>query len=203
MSNSLIILLIILGFVALIAFYYAIKKYWDFKKAKKGKKDVKEKQSKVAKKEIKRKKRIEQRRNREDEKNFEGASMDIEGKFLYSKEMKILSLINHILPKGYVAFPKVLIGLILTPVGNRNLYDSVKNNYLDLVIFEESTMQPKIAIDLFDGSLGDEQLNFEHPNVIKALKLAELPILEIKVKITYTEEEIKTPIFKLLGIKED
>ncbi len=103
------------------------------------------------------------------------------------------------MPKGYIVFPKVGLDLILAPVGNKSLYESIQGKYVDLVIFEEDTMKPRIAVDLYDGSIGDEQLDIENPDIIKALQVAELPMISFKVKPEYTEEEIKDPIFKILN----
>lgn len=107
------------------------------------------------------------------------------------------------MPRGYIAFPKIGTDLILVPVGNKALFDSVRDKYIDLVIFEEATMKPKAAIDLFDGSIGDEQLDIESPEVVNALKIAELPLISFRVKTEYTNEEIKIPIFKALKINEE
>lgn len=192
MSDSLLILVIIVGVLILLLIYYLFKKHITKFFRFGGKKRKKERLTKKIQK--------KQKKNKEEEKK---GFIDIGEKFLFRKEIKVLSLINRILPKEYIAFPKVGIDLILTPIGNHDLYDSIKDKYIDLVIFEEATMKPKIAIDLFDGSIGDEQLDIESPEVLQALKLAELPILEIKVKFNYTEKEIKEPIFKILGIKDD
>ena len=104
------------------------------------------------------------------------------------------------LPKGYVAFPKVGIDTILEPVGRKDLFNKIADKYLDIVIFDEYTMKPKVAIDIFDGSIGDEQLDVNSPDVIKALQIAELPLISIKVKTDYTQDEIKNPIYEALGL---
>lgn len=195
MSNTLIIIIIISVLMILIAFY-GIKKYKNSKKNK----PKKEKKVKVK---VKKDKKV--KKNKKPEKSFNdiGSYVDINTKYLFRKELKLLILINKILPKGFIVFPKVGVDLILTPVGNKSLYESIHGEYLDLVIFEEDTMKPRIAIDLYDGSIGDEQLDIHHPNVLKALDSAELPIISFKVKTEYTEEEIKEPIFKILNKNDE
>lgn len=190
MSDSLLILLIILGVLFLLVIYYLIAKI------KKSGKNKTQKPKRIKKEKIKKIKKVESKEDR-----IEG-SVDIGDKFLFRKEIKVLALINRVLPKGYVAFPKVGVGLILSPVGNRSLFEAVRDKYIDLVIFEEGSMKPKVAIDLFDGTIGDEQLDIESPEVLRALELAELPVLGIKVKTSYSEEEIRNPIFEILGIKD-
>ena len=100
-------------------------------------------------------------------------------------------------------FPKVGVDTILEPVGSHVLYDSIRDRYVDLVIFDLETMKPRLVIDIFDGSIGDEQLETEAPEVIEALKSAELPIVPIKVKTSYTPEELKEPIMAILEPKPD
>ena len=63
-------------------------------------------------------------------------------------------LISKVLPKGYVAFPKIGLDTILQPVGSADLYNLVASKYVDIVIFDEITMKPRVAIDIFDGSKG-------------------------------------------------
>ena len=61
-------------------------------------------------------------------------------------------------------------------------------------------MKPKAVVDIFDGSIGDEQLDTFSPVVVDALKSAELPIISIKVKTDYDPSEIEKQIFEALGL---
>lgn len=129
-----------------------------------------------------------------------GSYCDTIDKFLYRKEIKVYVLINKVLPKGYIAFPKISLKSILEPVGNHSLYDAVKSKVVDIVIFDRETMKPKAVVDIFDGSIGDEQLDTFSPIVVDALKSAELPIISIKVKTDYDPNEIEKQIFEALGL---
>lgn len=131
---------------------------------------------------------------------IKGSYVDLVNKFLFRKEFKVLVLVTRILPKGYVAFPKIGLDTILEPVGRKDLFERIKNCYLDIVIFDEVTMKPKAAIDIFDGSIGDEQVEIATPDVTFALKTVELPLISLKVKTDYSENEIKDPIYKALNI---
>lgn len=133
----------------------------------------------------------------------QGSYVNLVDKFLFRKEVKLLVLISKILPKGYVIFPKISLGSILEPVGRKNLFISVQNKILDFIIFEEVSMKPVLAIDVYDGSIGDEQINEADEIAVKALESANLPLVSFKVKTDYTEEEIKTPIYAALGINEN
>ena len=132
----------------------------------------------------------------------QGSYVNLVDKFLFRKEVKLLVLISKILPKGYVIFPKISLGSILEPVGRKNLFISVQNKILDFIIFEEVSMKPVLAIDVYDGSIGDEQINEADGIVVEALNSANLPLVSFKVKTDYTEDEIKTPIYDSLGLNK-
>ena len=163
-----------------------------FKKVKKMPKRIK-KEKKVK---IKKQEKVKN----QDANKMQGSFVSLVDKFLFRKEVKLLVLISKILPKGYVIFPKISLSSILEPIGKKDLFSMVENRILDFVIFEEVTMKPVVAVDVFDGSIGDEQLNENDENVVKALKIANLPIVSFKVKTDYTEDEIKTPIINALGV---
>lgn len=191
MSNTLLIVTIITGLFILIFGYYLFRKLKNIKRNSKPKK----KKEKVIKKEKKTKENKELI-------DFKGSYVDLSKKFLFRKELKFLAFVNRILPPQYIIFPKIGLDLILEPVGNRDLYNSVANKYIDMVIFEEATMKPVVAVDLYDGTIGNEQLDVEGTDIIKAFEIAGLPLLTFKIKTDYTEAEIKTPIFKALGLMQ-
>lgn len=140
------------------------------------------------------------RKNENGKLDTKGSYCDTIDKFLYRKEIKVYVLINKVLPKGYIAFPKISLKSILEPVGSHALYDAVKSKVVDIVIFDRETMKPKAVVDIFDGSIGDEQLDTFSPVVVDALKSAELPIISIKVKTDYDPSEIEKQIFEALGL---
>ena len=181
--------------IILIIFSYSLLK-WNKKRAEK----LKEK----GLKKIKLKKPKEKSLRKKDGKlEIKGSYCDVVDKFLYRKELKLFVLVSKVLPKGYIVFPKIGVDTILEPIGSHALYDSIRDRYVDLVVFELETMKPKLVIDIYDGSIGDEQLEIESPSVLEALKSAELPYISIKVKTDYTVEELKEPIMNILEPKED
>lgn len=190
MSDALLFGIIIVGIFALLLVYYAFKKFKNFKKKPKEKK-IKTQKIKISK--------------QAEELDLRGAGsyVDASKKFLFRKELKFIAHVSRILPPEYVVFPKVGLDLILEPVGNKDLYNSVANKYVDMIIFEEATMKPVLAIDTYDGTIGNEQLDLKCPNVVKALEAAELPLLEFKIKNDYTEAEIKQPVFEALGLNKE
>ncbi len=185
----------IIAFSAIILIAIIIFSAYKFAKYKKKKPKDKIQKTKKPKKVVKQK-------IKQDKLQLKGSYCDTVDKFLYRKEVKLLIVISKILPKEYVVFPKIGIDTILEPVGSHALFDAVKGKYLDFVIFEQETMKPKLVIDVFDGSIGDEQLDQESPEVFEALKSAELPVVTIKVKTDYDLEEIKNQIWSGLGIAE-
>lgn len=190
--NAIVILSVIVLIFALGGFAYAIIKHKN-KNIKKNKSINKIKIKSKSEKTLK---------NKNGKLETKGSYCDVVDKYLFRKEVKLFVLINKILPPGYIAFPKVGVDKILEPIGSHALFNSIKGEYVDLVIFEQETMKPRIVIDIYDGSIGDEQLDVETPQVIEALKSAELPIVSVKVKSDYDIEEIKTPIFKILFPEE-
>lgn len=126
---------------------------------------------------------------------------DTVDKFLYRKEVKIFILISKVLPKGYIAFPKISLGTILEPIGSPALFNSVKDKTVDFVIFDQETMKPKAVVDVYDGSIGDEQLDMLDERLVIALKSAQLPVVSFKVKTDYDIDEIKKPIYEALEIE--
>lgn len=183
------IILAILLFIVVLTFILKL-----FKKIKPKKRIKKEKQPKI--------KKVKTVIN-QNAVDTQGSYVNLVDKFLFRKEVKLLVLISKILPKGYVIFPKISLGSILEPVGRKNLFISVQNKILDFIVFEEISMKPVLAIDVYDGSIGDEQINEADEIVVEALKSANLPLVSFKVKTDYTEEEIKTPIYNALGINEN
>lgn len=133
---------------------------------------------------------------------LKSAYVDVVDKFLYRKELKLFVLISKVLPKGYIAFPKISLDTILEPVGKHDLFDLVKNYKMDIVVFDELSMKPKVAIDIYDGSIGDESVINYAPDVVKALEIAELPLVSYKVKNEYTQSEIQDELFKALGLTQ-
>lgn len=185
--------------IVLIILFFVIKFFIKHKPAKKKEdKPVKEKGLTKPKFNIWRKKQKNTKNSNAAE--IKGSYVDLVDKFLFRKELKVLVLVSRVLPKGYVAFPKIGIDTILEPVGRKDLFNKIADKNLDIVIFDEYTMKPKLAIDIFDGSIGDEQLDVNSPDVIKALQIAELPLISIKVKTDYTQDEIKNPIYEALGM---
>lgn len=174
---------------------FSAYKFVQYKK-KKGKNKVQK---------IKKEKPIKEKakRNKHGKLELKGSYCDTVDKFLYRKEVKMLIAISKVLPKEYVVFPKIGIDTVLEPIGSHALFDSVKGKYLDFVVFHQETMKPKLAIDIFDGSIGDEQLDQQSPQVHEALKSAELPVVIIRVKTDYDFEELRKQIWTGLGIEEE
>ena len=187
--------------VAFILVVFLIYAY--VKKRKNNAKDKKGKEKKVKEKKAKQKKlKNEEKKVKIENMKKKGAYCDTVDKFLFRKEIKVFILINKILPKGYICFPKIGLETILEPIGSHELFNSVKGKFVDFVIFKQETMKPVAVVDIFDGSIDDEQIDVDSPEVVEALKSAELPIVSFRVKPDYTIEEIKQPLFDALKIKE-
>ena len=171
------------------------------------KRKAKQTEEKKKQKKEKRERRVQKKEHKREEKlakldamKKKGAYCDTVEKFLYRKEIKIFILINRILPKGYIIFPKIGLDTILEPIGDHSLFDSIKGKHVDFVIFKQETMKPLAVVDIYDGTIDDEQLDANCPEIVEALKSAELPIVSFKVKSDYAESEIKNPIYNALQL---
>ena len=187
--------IIALSVVAFVLILFLILTYVRKRKAKSAGKKVKEKKSK-------KEKNVKKTKTNPEEISTKGAYCDTVEKFLFRKEIKVFVLINKILPKGYICFPKIGLKTILQPIGSHELFNAVKEKFVDFVVFKLETMKPLAVVDIYDGSIDDEQINIDCPEVVEALKSAELPIISLRVKPDYSIEEIKQPLFDALKIKE-
>ena len=183
---------------AVIVFLIGIYLLYRYLKKKNKSKSAEGKETKPKKEKVKKPK--DKKKKDKNTINLKASGVDTVDKFLYRKELKVLVLVSKVLPKGYVAFPKIGLDTILQPVGSADLYNLVASKYVDIVIFDEITMKPRVAIDIFDGSIGDEQMDIVSPEIVEAFKLAELPLVSIKVKTDYSQGELKEPIYAALGI---
>ncbi|MEG1499678.1 MAG: DUF2726 domain-containing protein [Clostridia bacterium] len=128
----------------------------------------------------------------------DSANLAITEKYMFRKELKFLAVLNKILPKEFVAFPKVGVANLVEPVGNKLDYNAISDKFVDFAIFEFSSMKPILAIDIFDNTLGDCELKEQEPNVNKALLYVGIKLLSYPIESQYDEELIKSEIFKII-----
>lgn len=122
--------------------------------------------------------------------------------YMSKTELKMLSILNHILPKDFIALPKVGLGHLLEARGQKNLYEKVSAFYVDFVIFDKKEMKPALLVDIFDNSFVDDELLEHEPSLKIIFDKLSLNFVSIYVK-NLSVENVKKAVFEKLGIKEN
>ena len=125
---------------------------------------------------------------------------------MYRKELLFWKYLNSILPRTYIALPKVALVSIINPDGDKNLYNEVFDRTLDIVIFDEQQMRPVLAIDIYDNTYNDDKIEISDPKLFAVISKLGLKLQTILLKLDFDREEVKKQIYKQLNIqleKED
>lgn len=116
-------------------------------------------------------------------------------------EMKFLEALHKALPREFIAFPYVGVDNIVNPKNDKNAYNKIMAKYIDVCIFYRRTMQPVLAIDLFNSNPIKQALKKMDKDVYDALKMINLPIIEIKLVEHYDLNILKKNIYDSLPPK--
>lgn len=126
-------------------------------------------------------------------------TVKIVDRYMQTREVSALIALNRVLPKGHIALPKVGIANLVEPQVNRNLFNSIKDAFVDFVIFEEASMKPKLVVDIYDNSFADELLEQRHPVLVQILNNLGIKILEVAVRGEIDLSALKALVDKYLG----
>lgn len=110
--------------------------------------------------------------------------------FLSSNEVKFLAVFQNSLPSEYVAFPKIVMNSLVKPDGGLVVFNEIKNDILDVVVFLKSKMQPVLVVDLIDPSKGDKALTKYNEYTEKSLKSLSLPVLNVTLDHDFDKIEL-------------
>lgn len=110
--------------------------------------------------------------------------------YLSNNEVKFLAIFQNSLPSEYVAFPKVVMNTLVKPDGGLVVYNEIKDDILDVVVFLKSKMQPVLVVDIIDPSKGDKALTKYSEYTEKSLKSLSLPILSVQLDHDYDKIEL-------------
>ena len=122
-------------------------------------------------------------------------------RFCTEREMKFLEALHKALPREFIAFPYVGVDNIVNPKNDKNAYNKIMAKYIDVCIFYRRTMQPVLAIDLFNSNPIKQALKKMDKDVYDALKMINLPIIEIKLVEHYDLNILKKNIYDSLPPK--
>lgn len=110
--------------------------------------------------------------------------------YLTNNEVKFLSVFQNSLPSEYVAFPKVVMTNLVKPDGSLVVFNEIKDDILDIVVFLKSKMQPVLVVDLIDPSRGDKSETKYNEYTVQSLKSVHLPILNLTLDHDYEKIEL-------------
>lgn len=129
--------------------------------------------------------------------------VDVELKktFMKQNEMTFLKNLYKILPAEFIAFPRVGVDNVVQPKGDKVLYNTILSQYLDVCVFLKKTMEPVLAIDLYEASPIEQQMKQLHPNVVKALATVKLPLLTYQLSEEYDLAELRTKVIDAMPTK--
>ncbi len=124
-------------------------------------------------------------------------------RYMYTREVNVLIALNKVLPKEFIALPKVGVANLVVPEGTRNLFNEIKEYFVDFVIFDEKTMKPVLVVDVYDNSFDDELLRHRHPDLIEVFEDLKLKLIEIVVRGDIDLAALKTKLFEQLGLTDN
>lgn len=110
--------------------------------------------------------------------------------FLTPNEVKFLAVFQNSIPSEYVAFPKIQMKNIVKPDGSLVVFNEVKDDILDVVVFLKTKMQPVLVVDLIDPSKGDKSETKYNEYTVASLKSVSLPVLNITLDHDYDKIEL-------------
>ena len=110
--------------------------------------------------------------------------------FLSNNEVKFLSIFQNSLPSEYVAFPKVIMSSLVKPDGSLVVFNEIKDDILDVVVFLKSKMQPVLVVDLIDPAKGDKTITKYSEYTVQSLKSVSLPVLTLTLDHDYEKVEL-------------
>ncbi len=167
---------------------------WLFKFIKNKKKTSLPKVKKIKEKKVKHKKQ---------ETTVKNVHLVVQETFMVRKELLFWKYLNSILPRRFVAVPKVALNTLVVPDGDKTIFNLVADKSLDFVVFGEQSMHPVLVIDIYDKSFNDENLEEQDPFLVEILNKLNLKVLHILVANDFDREETKKIIFKALNITEN
>lgn len=128
-------------------------------------------------------------------------NVEIRKPYMKPNEIVFLKNLDKVLPAEFVAYPKVGVDNIISPKNDKILYNTILRQYVDVCVFLRTTMEPVLAIDLYENSPVEQQLKQFHPNVVTALKTVKLPIVQFLLAEEYNLIELRTKIIDAMPSK--
>lgn len=128
-------------------------------------------------------------------------NVELKKPYMGKPEYQFLKDVYKILPPEFIAFPLVGVDNLVTPKGDKVLYNTILSQYVDVAIFLKADMSPVLAIDLFEPSPVAQQLKQLHPNVKKALATVGIPLMTYQLSEGYSVVELRAKIIDAMPSK--
>ena len=106
---------------------------------------------------------------------------------------------EHLDPEYYI-LPKVGVDNILEPQNNNlKQYNSIKQKYIDFIVFDVATQKPLFAIDLVEHPMSVRGSNpYFDKDISLALQLVKIPICTKIVDKYYIWDVLKQELYKYI-----
>ncbi len=110
---------------------------------------------------------------------------------LWPKELEFYYMFRSILPKEFMIVPKLGIDEIVKPNGSKVLFNTVKEEHVDLCIVKVANMEPVAVLDTYYPSITDSTMQELPLPVKKALESVDIPVIKYEILDTpYDKDEI-------------
>lgn len=142
-------------------------------------------------------------KKRKQETTVKNVHLTLQETFMIRKELLFWKYLNYILPKKFIAIPKISLNTLVVPDGDKTIFNLISDKFLDFVVFLEQTMHPVLVIDIYDKSFNDEKLDEQDPFLVEVLSKLNLKVIHILVSNNFDREKTKSEIFEALNILND
>jgi hypothetical protein len=126
------------------------------------------------------------------------AQVSLKSNYCTEDEMRFLDALHKALPRECISFPRVGVSKLIDPKGSMNDFNSVLDQYVDVVVFLRKEMKPILVIDLYHASPAAQQLKKFDENVNTVLKAVKLPIMKKQIAPTYDINQLLVEVLNHL-----
>ena len=123
--------------------------------------------------------------------------------FLTSAEISFYHVLSSVVSAKATICPKVRLADIFyvsTPDKNFSHFTKISSKHVDFVLCDPQTMRPILGIELDDKSHSRPDRQERDEFVKKTFEAAELPFLQIPVKMGYDPKELSSRLAQFIGI---
>ena len=120
--------------------------------------------------------------------------------YMTKGELSFYKAVLSCLPIDFICFPKVSVARLVVPKQDKNLFNTILNEYVDVAIFLRDTMEPVLAIDLYDKT-NPEKLAELPTNIKTAFSNVKLDFIQVEAQDSYSIDELRKKIISAMPAK--